>query len=292
VHIGQHFLFPGSRWLQPIPLLARLAGETDENVKLVTQIVLAPLYHPVLLAEELATLDIVSGGPPADRPRRRLPAARVRNIRRALRRTGGPLRGVPRANADALGERLRRLRRDVLAAATARRRTSARGAAAEPRRSGSAGRRSRASAGRPGLGDTWVLTPHVTEPGCRRSSRSTREYASSSASLSDDTRCRDTSSSTATATLHEIARSLSRRSGTPGWVARDAEHQTLDSVQEADGRGRRQPLHPRHRSTTARSNCATLVDRFPRRPDHRPATVAVDDRRTRRWPTWTGSARS
>ena len=29
VMIGQHFLFPGSRWLQPIPLLARLAGELD-----------------------------------------------------------------------------------------------------------------------------------------------------------------------------------------------------------------------------------------------------------------------
>ncbi len=26
VMLGQHFLFPGSRWLQPVPLLARLAG--------------------------------------------------------------------------------------------------------------------------------------------------------------------------------------------------------------------------------------------------------------------------
>ena len=61
-HIGQHFLFPGQRWLQPVPLLARLAGEVDRDFKLVTQIVVSPLYHPVLLAEELATLDVVTEG--------------------------------------------------------------------------------------------------------------------------------------------------------------------------------------------------------------------------------------
>jgi alkanesulfonate monooxygenase SsuD/methylene tetrahydromethanopterin reductase-like flavin-dependent oxidoreductase (luciferase family) len=62
VMLGQHFLFPESRWLQPVPLLARLAGELDRNVRLATSVMLAPLYHPVLLAEELATLDIVSEG--------------------------------------------------------------------------------------------------------------------------------------------------------------------------------------------------------------------------------------
>jgi alkanesulfonate monooxygenase SsuD/methylene tetrahydromethanopterin reductase-like flavin-dependent oxidoreductase (luciferase family) len=62
VMIGQHFLFPGSRWLQPVPLLARLSAELDPGVKLATSVMLAPLHHPVILAEELATLDIVSGG--------------------------------------------------------------------------------------------------------------------------------------------------------------------------------------------------------------------------------------
>lgn len=61
--IGQHFLFPGgSRWLQPVPTLARLAGEVGSETRLATQIMIAPLYSPVMLAEELATLDIVSGG--------------------------------------------------------------------------------------------------------------------------------------------------------------------------------------------------------------------------------------
>jgi alkanesulfonate monooxygenase SsuD/methylene tetrahydromethanopterin reductase-like flavin-dependent oxidoreductase (luciferase family) len=60
--IGQHFIFEGSRWLQPVPVLARLAGELDRHVRLVTQILIAPLYHPVMLAEELSTLDVVTEG--------------------------------------------------------------------------------------------------------------------------------------------------------------------------------------------------------------------------------------
>jgi alkanesulfonate monooxygenase SsuD/methylene tetrahydromethanopterin reductase-like flavin-dependent oxidoreductase (luciferase family) len=60
--IGQHFLYDGFRWLQSIPLLARLAAELDPGVKLGTSIVIAPLYHPVILAEELATLDIITNG--------------------------------------------------------------------------------------------------------------------------------------------------------------------------------------------------------------------------------------
>jgi alkanesulfonate monooxygenase SsuD/methylene tetrahydromethanopterin reductase-like flavin-dependent oxidoreductase (luciferase family) len=62
VLMGQHFMFEGSRWFQPVPVMARLAGELDPHVRLVTQIVIAPLYHPVMLAEELATLDVVTGG--------------------------------------------------------------------------------------------------------------------------------------------------------------------------------------------------------------------------------------
>jgi len=62
VTIGQHLLYPGYRWLQPIPLLARLAATTGPQLRLVTSVVIAPLYHPALLAEELATLDVVSDG--------------------------------------------------------------------------------------------------------------------------------------------------------------------------------------------------------------------------------------
>jgi len=60
--IGQHFLYGDLRWLQPVPLLARLSAEVNPDVKLASQIIIAPLYHPVMLAEELATLDVVSDG--------------------------------------------------------------------------------------------------------------------------------------------------------------------------------------------------------------------------------------
>lgn len=60
--IGQHFLYDGFRWLQPIPLLGRLAAELDAGTVLGTTVLIGPLHHPVQLAEELATLDIITGG--------------------------------------------------------------------------------------------------------------------------------------------------------------------------------------------------------------------------------------
>lgn len=62
VTIGHHYLYGDLRWLQPVPTLARLAAELDDHVTLATTIIQAPLYHPVALAEELATLDIMTGG--------------------------------------------------------------------------------------------------------------------------------------------------------------------------------------------------------------------------------------
>jgi alkanesulfonate monooxygenase SsuD/methylene tetrahydromethanopterin reductase-like flavin-dependent oxidoreductase (luciferase family) len=62
VTIGHHYLYGDLRWLQPVPTLARLAAELDDHVTLATTIIQAPLYHPVALAEELATLDIMTRG--------------------------------------------------------------------------------------------------------------------------------------------------------------------------------------------------------------------------------------
>jgi alkanesulfonate monooxygenase SsuD/methylene tetrahydromethanopterin reductase-like flavin-dependent oxidoreductase (luciferase family) len=62
IALGQHFLYGDLRWLQPVPVLARIAAEVDRGVRLVTNIMIGSLYHPVTLAEELATLDIVSEG--------------------------------------------------------------------------------------------------------------------------------------------------------------------------------------------------------------------------------------
>ncbi len=60
--LGQHFLYSGYRWLQPTVVLARLAGVVDASVRLATGVLELPLHHPVALAEELATLDVVTEG--------------------------------------------------------------------------------------------------------------------------------------------------------------------------------------------------------------------------------------
>lgn len=58
---GQHFLAPPYQNLQSVPLLARLAAESG-SMSLVLSVVLLPLYNPVLLAEDVASLDVISEG--------------------------------------------------------------------------------------------------------------------------------------------------------------------------------------------------------------------------------------
>jgi alkanesulfonate monooxygenase SsuD/methylene tetrahydromethanopterin reductase-like flavin-dependent oxidoreductase (luciferase family) len=56
-----HHFLADFQYFQAIPLLARLAAEA-EGMHLGTSVLLATLYHPVLLAEELATLDVICDG--------------------------------------------------------------------------------------------------------------------------------------------------------------------------------------------------------------------------------------
>ena len=57
----QHYLAAPSQYLHCVPLLGRLAGEV-QNVRLCTNIIQLTLHNPVLIAEELATLDVITGG--------------------------------------------------------------------------------------------------------------------------------------------------------------------------------------------------------------------------------------
>jgi len=52
---------PDGEWLEPLTLLSVLAGRT-ERVRLGTNILLAALRRPVVLAKMLSTLDVLSGG--------------------------------------------------------------------------------------------------------------------------------------------------------------------------------------------------------------------------------------
>lgn len=48
ITIGQHFLYGGARWLQPIPTLSRVCASLEPNVRIGTTVLVAPLYHPVI----------------------------------------------------------------------------------------------------------------------------------------------------------------------------------------------------------------------------------------------------
>ena len=58
---GQHFAAPSLRYLQPIPYLTSIAMRFP-TVRVATGILLLPLHHPVGVAEEVATMDAVTGG--------------------------------------------------------------------------------------------------------------------------------------------------------------------------------------------------------------------------------------
>ena len=63
VTMGEHVMDgnPPRPTLLNIPAMAAAAGAT-RNIRVMTGIVIAPLYHPVMLAKLVATLDLVSNG--------------------------------------------------------------------------------------------------------------------------------------------------------------------------------------------------------------------------------------
>src|SRR2546425_2577933 len=61
VWASQHYLSAPSSYFQPIPTLARVAAEAP-GMTLGTGCLLLPLHHPVEIAEQLATLDVITAG--------------------------------------------------------------------------------------------------------------------------------------------------------------------------------------------------------------------------------------
>jgi alkanesulfonate monooxygenase SsuD/methylene tetrahydromethanopterin reductase-like flavin-dependent oxidoreductase (luciferase family) len=58
---SQHYLSDPFTYFQPIPTLARIAAEA-RGMALGTGVLLLPLHHPVDVAEQLATLDVIADG--------------------------------------------------------------------------------------------------------------------------------------------------------------------------------------------------------------------------------------
>ena len=60
VYLGHHYLAK-SAFLQPVPLAGYLAGATT-RIRIGFGVLLAPLLNPVALSEDLASLDVITGG--------------------------------------------------------------------------------------------------------------------------------------------------------------------------------------------------------------------------------------
>jgi alkanesulfonate monooxygenase SsuD/methylene tetrahydromethanopterin reductase-like flavin-dependent oxidoreductase (luciferase family) len=61
VWASQHYLSAPFSYFQPIPTLARMAAEA-QGMNLGTGCLLLPLHHPVEIAEQIATLDVIAEG--------------------------------------------------------------------------------------------------------------------------------------------------------------------------------------------------------------------------------------
>ena len=61
IYVPQHWISHPTIWLQPLPVLARLAPEAKE-IKLITGVILVPLHNPVDLAEQVITMDHITRG--------------------------------------------------------------------------------------------------------------------------------------------------------------------------------------------------------------------------------------
>ena len=61
VWMEEHHSVTDHYWPSPLPVLAGFATRTT-RMRLGTDILVAPFYHPVRLAEDAAMLDVMSGG--------------------------------------------------------------------------------------------------------------------------------------------------------------------------------------------------------------------------------------
>ena len=85
-------------------LLAAAAAMRTSRVRIGLAAAILPFHDPIRLAEELAMVDILSGGPAGRRGRPREPAGGVRGLPGAADREPGAVRGVAGDHAPGLDE--------------------------------------------------------------------------------------------------------------------------------------------------------------------------------------------
>ena len=100
--IGEHHFNSLGVLSCPDMVLAYIAART-KHIRLAPAVTVLPLHHPIRVAEQWATLDLLSNGRVdfADRPRLR--PARIPAVPRLVRGQSGHLRRRPRSRAQAMG---------------------------------------------------------------------------------------------------------------------------------------------------------------------------------------------
>ena len=99
--IGEHHFNSLGVLSCPDLVLAYIAART-KHIRLAPAVTVLPLHHPIRVAEQWATLDLLSQRPRRFRRRPRLRQARIRAVPRLVRRQPGHLRGRPGAGAAAV----------------------------------------------------------------------------------------------------------------------------------------------------------------------------------------------
>ena len=100
--IGEHHFNSLGVLSCPDLVLAYIAART-KHIRLAPAVTVLPLHHPIRVAEQWATLDLLSNGQRRFRDRPRLRPARIPAVPRLVRGQSGHLRRRPRGRAQAMG---------------------------------------------------------------------------------------------------------------------------------------------------------------------------------------------
>ena len=113
VWLAEHHFSTYGYLSRPVQLATYIAAKTT-RLRVGTAVIVVPLHHPLVIAEEIATLDLLSGGRVDIGLGPRLPALRVRALRPRARVEPGAVGRIGRHHPEGVRGQAVHLRRQVL----------------------------------------------------------------------------------------------------------------------------------------------------------------------------------